>query len=77
MATASRGVTQGASLHIGLNRVDSTKYHDHEGTPWDGALPTCEADARDLAALARSQGFAPTMLLTADATADRILAEVG
>ena len=73
MATAPQGV----SLHIGLNRVDGTKYHDRDGNPWDGALGTCEADARDLAALAQSQGFGPTVLLTADATADRVLAEIG
>ena len=70
--TTARGV----SLHIGLNHVDSTKYHDHDGTPWNGALATCEADARDLATVAESQGFAPTVLLSADATADRILAEI-
>ena len=72
MATPSRGL----SLHIGLDHVDSTKYHDRDGKPCDGALPTCEADARDLAALTGSQGFEPTLLLTADATADGILAGI-
>jgi hypothetical protein len=73
MATPPRGL----SLHVGLNRVDGTKYHDRDGKPWDGALATCEADARDLAALAQSQGFVPTVLLTADATADAIVSAIG
>ncbi len=58
----------GISLHIGLNRVDPDQY---EG--WDGKLTACEADARDMEALAKKQRFATrTMLLTKDATAEAL-----
>ena len=67
---------RGLSLNIGLNKVDSTKYHDPQGNPWDGALGTCEADAIDLAALAKGQGFETTTLLTAEATADNIIEKI-
>jgi hypothetical protein len=58
----------GISLHIGLNRVDPDQY---EG--WDGQLTACEADAKDMAALAKKQGFkSSTLLLTKAATADAV-----
>lgn len=58
----------GMSLHIGLNRVDPDQY---EG--WDGQLAACEADARDMAALAKKQGFkSSTVLLTKAATAEAL-----
>jgi hypothetical protein len=57
-------MAKGISLHIGLNRVDPEHY---EG--WDGALNACEADAKDMLALARSSKFKPLgMLLTEQAT---------
>jgi hypothetical protein len=59
----------GLSLHIGLNQVDPDRYDG-----WDGTLLACENDARDMAALARSRGFEPTLLLTPDGTADRVTA---
>jgi hypothetical protein len=58
-AAASRGL----SLHIGLNSVDPAAY---EG--WAGPLTACEYDAEDMAALAKSVGYEPKMLLTKDAT---------
>ncbi|MBT2406584.1 MULTISPECIES: caspase family protein [unclassified Streptomyces] len=61
----------GISLHVGLNRVDPTKY---EG--WDGQLVACENDARDMAALARASGFEDTLVLTEKGTADNITAEL-
>lgn len=64
---------RGRSLHIGLNRVDSTKYVDDQGHGWHGLLSTCETDARDMAALAKSVGLEPTALLGAEATAAKIL----
>jgi hypothetical protein len=67
---------RGLSLHIGLEHVDGTKYRDGFGNPWDGALAPCEIDAKDMAALAESQGFVPTLLLTAEATADAILGKM-
>lgn len=57
------------SLHIGLNAVDPGSY---EG--WDGPLAACEFDARDMAAIARSQGMKPTTLLTKKATRAAVLA---
>jgi metacaspase-1 len=58
----------GLSLHIGLNGVDPDQY---EG--WDGQLAACEADAKDMAALAKKCEFkSSTLLLTKAATADAV-----
>jgi hypothetical protein len=57
-------MAKGLSLHIGLNRVDPRHY---EG--WDGVLNACEADARDMQALAKANQFKPMgLLLTEHAT---------
>ncbi|WP_410674140.1 caspase family protein [Amycolatopsis sp. cmx-4-68] len=40
---------------------------------WAGALLACENDARDMAAIARSQGFDATVLLTHRARSDEVL----
>jgi len=57
-------MAKGISLHIGLNRVDPAHY---EG--WDGTLNAGEADAKDMQALAKKQGFkSNTPLLTEHAT---------
>lgn len=55
-------MAKGLSLHIGLNRFDKAHYGS------DGALKGCENDAIDMQAIADSQGFVSTMLLTAAAT---------
>jgi hypothetical protein len=56
------------SLHIGLNHVDPKQY---EG--WDGELNACEADARDMEALATRRKFkSRTVLLTKQATAEAV-----
>jgi hypothetical protein len=47
-------MAKGIALHIGLNSVDPHKY---EG--WSGPLSACEADANDMADLARTQGLPP------------------
>ncbi len=57
------------SLHLGLNTVNPSAY---EG--WDGPLAACEFDANDMAALARSQGMKPSVLLTKKATRAALLA---
>ena len=44
-------MSQGLSLHIGLNEVDPVHYGG-----WKGTLRGCENDARDMAALARALG---------------------
>jgi hypothetical protein len=65
-------MAKGISLHIGLNHVDPDHY---EG--WDGALSACEADARDMKAIAVANGFAVSgMLLSPQATADAVISSV-
>jgi metacaspase-1 len=56
------------SLHIGLNAVDPKHY-----SGWSGDLRACENDARDMAAIAKSKGIVPTVLLTQQATRDHVL----
>ena len=56
------------SLHIGLNAVNPAAY---EG--WAGPLAACEFDANDMAALAKSKGMKPTVLLTKMATRAAVL----
>jgi len=56
-------MAKGVALTIGLNFVDPKHYQG-----WDGELAACEADARDMAALAASKGFTVTTLLTKQAT---------
>lgn len=61
-------MSKGISVHIGLNQVDPNHY---EG--WDGQLTACEADAKDMRALAKKQKFASsTLLLTKSATAQAV-----
>lgn len=68
---------KGISLHIGLNSVDPAHYVDGDGRPWDGALNACEADARDMQALAKKRGFKTRqVLLTAEAGADAVIAAI-
>jgi hypothetical protein len=59
---------KGISLHIGLNYVDPDQYNG-----WDGELTACEFDAKDMAAIAKSRGFAPSMLLRRQATAKAVI----
>jgi hypothetical protein len=63
---------RGMSLHIGLNEVDPSHYQG-----WNGALGGCEYDAQDLQAIAQGRGFQTTMLLTKEAVADSVTAEIG
>ena len=60
-------MAKGMSLHIGLNHVDPNHYQG-----WDGKLKGCEQDANDMAAIARKQKFAASMLLNEQATADAV-----
>ncbi|MEJ6007363.1 caspase family protein [Paucibacter sp. AS339] len=60
---------RGLSLHIGLNAVNPAAYGG-----WDGPLAACEFDANDMAALAKSQGIKPTVLLTKKGTRAATLA---
>src|SRR5215467_9895119 len=63
---------QGLSVHIGLNAVSAKHY---EG--WSGELTACEFDARDMAAIAKSSGLKPTVLLTKKATRKAVLDALG
>jgi hypothetical protein len=64
-------MARGISLHIGLNQVDPAHYDG-----WDGALNACEFDANDMKTIAESSGFETSVLLTADATADAVIAAI-
>jgi len=65
-------MAQGISVHIGLNRVDPAQY---EG--WDGQLAACEADAKDMEALAKARGFKTrSLLLTKAATSGAVTAAI-
>jgi len=63
---------KGLALNIGLNTVDPKHYQG-----WSGALNACEADARDMAAIARSRKFTARMLLTRQATRAAVLSAIG
>lgn len=64
-------MSKGISIHIGLNRVDPNHY-----AGWDGQLTACEFDAKDMAALAKAQGFRTTTILTEQATAKEVLSKL-
>ncbi len=67
-ATA-KGGPKALSLHIGLNAVSAAAYGG-----WDGPLAACEFDANDMAAIAKSKGMKPTVLLTKKGTRANVLA---
>jgi hypothetical protein len=60
---------QAISLHVGLNAVSGAAY-----SGWTGPLAACEFDATDMAALAKSKGMKPTVLLTKKGTRSNVLA---
>src|SRR5438309_5921667 len=64
-------MSKGISLHLGLNAVDPNGYGG-----WGGPLVACENDARDMQAIAKKQGFTPTVLLTKDATSKNAIAAI-
>ena len=59
---------RGISMHLGLNAVDPRSY---EG--WGGELQACEADAKDMAKIAKGAAFEERTLLTKEATRDALL----
>jgi metacaspase-1 len=76
MARTAASVSNGGkgralSLHIGLNFVDPKHYGG-----WDGELVSCEFDAQDMAALAKSRGMQPSVLLTKQGTRKAVLAGI-
>ena len=60
----------GRSLHIGINSVDPTHYG--ESFPLVG----CEYDARDMKEIAEGRGFDATMILTPEASSERVVSEI-
>ena len=62
---------KGNSIHLGLNRVDPSRY-----AGWDGVLKACEADAVDMKNIAEREGFRSKVLLTSDATRSAVWAEL-
>src|SRR5205814_796479 len=71
MVTKPGGKPRATSLHIGLNAVDRGHYGG-----WSGELAACEFDAQDMAAIAKSQGMASTLLLTRKGTRANTLAAI-
>ena len=68
-ATSSAAKPKALSLHIGLNAVSPAAYGG-----WSGELAACEFDAKDMAAIAKSQGMKSTVLLTKQGTRAKTLA---
>jgi len=64
-------MAKGLALTIGLNAVDPRHY-----AGWNGRLQACEADARDMADIARSRKFTVKRLLTRSATRRAVLAGI-
>jgi hypothetical protein len=62
---------KGISLHIGLNSVSPQHYGG-----WSGELNACEADAEDMADIARQKGYSSTVLLTKKGTRNQVLAAI-
>lgn len=59
------------SIHFGLNSLDPAAYRGFEGR-----LRGCENDARAMHALCVAQRLSPRLILTAEATRDRVLGEL-
>ncbi|GAB1724740.1 MAG: caspase family protein [Nitrospira sp. CR1.1] len=66
--SSSSSKPKGLSLHIGLNAVSPAAYGG-----WSGDLAACEFDAKDMAAIAKSQGMKSTVLLTKQGTRAKML----
>lgn len=62
-------MSQGIAVAIGLNSVNPSHYGG-----WSGDLNACEADADDMAAIAKSRGFSSQKLLTKSATRSKVTA---
>ena len=75
-------MARGISLHIGVNKLDKSKYPLKPPNPdypngWDGPLAACENDADTMCELAKSQGFETLdVLKTKEATVENVTAAV-
>jgi hypothetical protein len=64
-------MAKGIALTLGLNAVDPKHYGG-----WSGELNACEADAEDMASIAKAKKFQVTKLLTKEATRARMVAQI-
>ena len=64
-------MAKGMALTIGLNAVDPKHYQG-----WSGELNACEADAQDMAEIAKSKSFRVRTLLTKKATRAQVAGEM-
>ncbi len=64
-------MSQGISLHVGLNHVDSSKYDG-----WMGRLRTCEADAYAMQDICKYSGCTTKTLLTKQASTPAVLTAI-
>lgn len=64
-------MAKGLALTLGLNSVDPKHYQG-----WAGKLQACEADARDMADIARAQKLKVETLLTRRATRRAVLSRI-
>lgn len=65
-------MTNAISINIGLNYVDPNAYNG-----WDGALSGCVNDALAMQRIADNLGYLSILILNEEATADRIISEIG
>jgi hypothetical protein len=70
-ATGGGGSSRGISLHIGLNRIDTSMY-----PPGIPVLSGCVNDAKDMKAIAERNGYAASTLFDLEATADAVTARI-
>jgi hypothetical protein len=61
-------MAKGMALTIGLNAVDPKHYGG-----WSGDLNACEADAADVADIAKAKGFKTQTLVTRSATRKNVI----
>lgn len=63
---------RGTAICIGLNSVSPAHYNN-----WSGTLRACEADAKDMAEIAKSEGFDEVhLLLTANASREAVTSAI-
>ena len=65
-------MVQAISINIGLNSVNPDCYNG-----WDGALLGCLNDAHAMQAIADRQGYMSVPIHGEEATADRVIGEIG
>src|SRR5262245_37774163 len=66
-------MAKGISVHIGLNRVNTSAYPGYSIPILSG----CVNDAKDMKAIAGSLGYSSTLLLDDQATASAVISAIG